>query len=164
MTAHKAYMSREAEASLINIIYEKQDFTSGSYYEIFWYHWPRDGVFPWEDCEPIVFAYNYKHELCFVLVRRGWRAIILNPGEASWPPEILFKGGFHHQFVRMTTDEFGDFEPSSLIALRTLNVDSHNVTLVNSGVNSHIPSWNIDGVGENIYDKIRATVYESCEP
>ncbi len=154
-------MSGEAEESLIDIPYERQQSQSGSYFEIFWYHWPRDGVFPWEDYEPVVFAYNRNHDLCFVLVRRAWKFIIMNPDEVFWPPEVLFKGGSHHQFVRMTTDDFGDFEQSNLQSLKTLNVTSSSVTLVDS---AHlIPDFNIGGPYGSIYRKIMVAMSQSCE-
>jgi hypothetical protein len=156
-------MSREARGALINIIYERRDFPSGSYHEIFWYHWPRDGVFPCEDYEPVVFAYNYKHDLCFVLVRRGWKIIITNPDEAYWPPEVLFKGVNHHQFVRMTSDEYGDFDQSSLLRLEVVNVSSSSVRSISSGQDNNIPSFNVSGIGGNFYEKVRVVMRESCE-
>ena len=156
-------MSREAEASLVNIVYERKNSRSGSYYEIFWYHWPRDGVFPWEDFEPIVFAYNEKQKLCFVLIRRGWKMIFMNPEDVSWPPEILFKGSTHHQFVRMTVDPFGELDQSNLTELETVNVTFSRLTLINSSNNSYIPSWNISGLGESIYERIRKAMLELCE-
>src|SRR5580704_13978034 len=100
LTRHRAHMTRKAEDDLIEILYEIHTFATGSYYEVFWYHWPRDGLFPWEDFEPIVFAFDYKQELCFVLVRRAWRPIIYNPEEVFWPPDVVFKGSNHHQFIR----------------------------------------------------------------
>jgi hypothetical protein len=156
-------MTREAEVTLSNILYERHDFKSGSYYEVFWYHWPRDGILPWEDYEPVVFAYNQKHKPCFVLVRRAWRYSIANPEDVSWPPEILFKGGSHHQFVRMTTDYFGDFDESKLRSYMTVNVPSPKVASVQRTGPFSIPSWNIGGVGENIYRKVEKILAESCE-
>ncbi len=155
-------MSEKAEASLINIIYERKDFPSGSYYEIFWYHWPRDGLLWWEDYEPVVFAYNYKHEICFALVRRGWKPIITNPEELFWPPEVRFKGGSHHQFIRMTTDYFGDFDQSNLGKLKSLTITSSRLT-PKSSLNS-IPDWNISGLNEDIHETIEKVLAESCEP
>ncbi|HZW57942.1 MAG TPA: hypothetical protein VFF30_16755 [Nitrososphaerales archaeon] len=151
-------MSREAKNTLVNIIYEREDFPSGSCYEIFWYHWPRDGLLPWEDYEPIVFAYNYRGELCYVLVRRAWKHIVMNPDEVFWPPQVLFRGGSHHQFVRMTNDE-EDFLDQP--GLNVLNITSSNVTPLNS---NSIPDWNISGLDGSIYDKIRTILRESCEP
>jgi hypothetical protein len=162
MTDHTAYMSREALSDLVDIVYERQSTLSGSYYEIFWYHWPNDGLLFWDDYEPIVFAYNRRHDLCFVLVRRAWKFIMINPDEVYWPPEILFKGKNHHQFIRMRTDDFGDFEPSNLRSHIALNATtSDKIWPVDSA--HKIPNWNISGLGGNIHEKIKAAMYESCE-
>jgi len=75
LTEHIAHMSRKAEEEIIEILYEIHKFPSGSYYEVFWYHWPRDGLLPWEDFEPVVFVYNFKQELCFVLVRDFYQKV-----------------------------------------------------------------------------------------
>ncbi len=86
----------------------------------------------------------------------------MNPEEVFWPPEILFKGGSHHQFVRMTTDYFEDFVPSGLRSLRTINVTSSRVSPIDSRI--RVPNWNISGLDGDIHQKVEAAMFESCEP
>ena len=66
MTNHVAYMTSEARDSLKEIIYEKHVQPSGAYYELFWYHWPEDGVFPWEDL----------NQLSLSTIKRGSYALL----------------------------------------------------------------------------------------
>ncbi len=108
---------------------------------------------------PIVFAYNYKGELCFVLVRRAWRYIILDPEEVFWPPEILFKGMNHHQFVRRISDASGTFAVTNLSKLSSVDATEYRVATLPAGTRS-IPLWNIAGLSRNIYEKAEEILSE----
>jgi hypothetical protein len=97
----------------------------------------------------------------FVLVRRAWKILITDPDEVYLPPEVLFKSWSHHQFIRMRTDDFGDFDPSNLGWLCTESVTSANVKPISPS--KPIPDWNIRGLDGGIYEKITSAMSESCE-
>ncbi len=55
----------------------------------------------------------------------------------------------------MTTDYFGDFDQSSLLMLRTVNVTSSSVRSVNS---ASVPNWNISGLDGDIHQKVEVAL------
>jgi len=156
-------MSQEAASSLKEILYEQHQQSTGAFYEVFWYHWPSDGVFPWEDYEPIVFVYNIKHDLCFVFIRRGWRPIILDPDEVFQPVQIMFKLGNHHQFVRKVDDD-ADFDLRNLSTQVSIHVGEPRIRKITDSRES-IPVLNISGPfrADNIYNRIEKAKRISCE-
>lgn len=85
------------DRTLIEVIYEK-----GDGYEILWYHWPKDGVFWWEDYEPLILIYDENGALCLVSVRRGWRFQQYEANEVAQSMELLFDTTQHHPFVKTT--------------------------------------------------------------
>jgi hypothetical protein len=70
-----------------------------SNFEIYWFHWPRDGFLPEEDYEPIVIIYS--GTICCVITRRGWtyQTYMMKDG-LKIPLEILFDTSFHHPFAK----------------------------------------------------------------
>lgn len=152
-------MTADARSELIEILYQVHSYSSGAYYEFFWYHWPRDGFLPWEDYEPIVFAYNHRGELCFVLVRRAWKLIIHNPDDIAWPPQIIFEGSNHHQFFKMRDDSGGKFDCDRLPKLSKISVSNSDLGCVSTCLGL-IDNWII----RDIYKRVEAALAELCLP
>ena len=76
------------------------------YFDILWYHWPRDGYFPEEDFEPIILLYCDKINLSGVVPRRHWNYNPYKIQDLSFPIELVFDGIFHPPFVRHKNHDF----------------------------------------------------------
>jgi hypothetical protein len=61
-------MTDVARKELLNCYLETRDN-----YQLFWYHWPRDGIFWWEDFEPVVIVDDNEGKACLVILRVGWK-------------------------------------------------------------------------------------------
>lgn len=46
---------------------------SGDQYQVYWFVWSRDGIFCWEDWEPVLLIYYSEGKLGACLVRRAFR-------------------------------------------------------------------------------------------
>ncbi len=146
----RSYFSSEAdELELIEVIFEQ-----GDRFEIFWYHWPRDGVFPWPDYEPVVMVYNSDGTLCLLMVRRGWRFRIYHASELFYPIEVLFDSIQHHPYIKtLATDDF------------ELKKTRHEPRIYEARTirDKEIPSLNIEGpLRKSIYDKTREVIERLC--
>jgi hypothetical protein len=84
------------DTSLIDILLERYPN-----YDIYWYHWPRDG---WaiivEDYEPVILIYS-EDTLCAVTVRKGWRFNTTDTAlnQIPFPLRISFDPFQHHPLV-----------------------------------------------------------------
>jgi hypothetical protein len=123
---------------------------------IFWFHWPRDGFFRWEDFEPVVVVSDKEGKLCLVILRVGWRYQVYDAEEVSVPLEVVFRDQFHHPLLRTLSNQ-EDFD----------NLKKRLVTLEVSptALRLPLPDVTINGIPpfrSNFYDKIEAYRLRSC--
>lgn len=80
-------------------------------FEIFWYHWPKDGFAPEEDYEPVIILYKDGNKICCIITRRHWdyRTVGSEDGLVI-PPQVLFDGIFHPPFVKTSDNNEFDFD------------------------------------------------------
>lgn len=97
------FIPDEGSKSLIDVKLERYDN-----FDIYWFHWPRDGFFFVEDYEPVILVYHPDHTLCYLIVRRHWAYQLYSQDELSYPIEVLFDGSFHPPFPKQKQDD--DFE------------------------------------------------------
>src|ERR1035437_5109333 len=71
-------------------------------HDIFWYHWPRDGLFRWEDFEPVAYIYDDYGDLCLVVLRVGWIYKVFGDTEITFPIQVRFRTPQHHPQLRTT--------------------------------------------------------------
>lgn len=107
------------DESLIDILLERYP-----HYDIYWYHWPRDGLaFMVEDFEPVIMIYS-ENSLCSVTVRKGWSFYTTenNENQIPFPLRILFDRFQHHPLV-ITNKE----HHTSLNEISPLNANIINI-------------------------------------
>lgn len=80
--------------TLIEVLYEHDEN-----FQIWWFHFPKDGFLPIEDYEPIIFIYKH-NELQYLITRRHWEYQTYYIENLYNPLEILFDGEFHPPFPR----------------------------------------------------------------
>ena len=97
------YIPIESDNPLIEVLVEKHPK-----YEIFWYHWPRDGPrwLPFflaeEDYEPVTIVYDANGKICCLITRSHWRYHFFVVGDGLiLPPSILFEDEFHPAYAEM---------------------------------------------------------------
>ena len=80
------------------------------HFDIYWFHWLRDGFFNIEDFEPIILIYGKDGNICSVVVRRHWSYIPYDVDEIASPLQALFSGSFHEPHIKTTVgkDEFDE--------------------------------------------------------
>lgn len=137
---------------LINCIDEKRpDF------EVYWYHWPRDGIFPWEDFEPVAYVFRRSHEnLCMVVLRVGWKYKVFDAKDLTYPVAVLFETPQHHPLLR-TKYNFRVFDAK---AAALTSYDARFVQL-----QGPLPRLTVEGppmFRRNIYDEIEKLRAENC--
>jgi hypothetical protein len=84
------------DKTLIDILVERY-----IHYDIFWYHWPTDGVaFFIEDFEPVILIYS-RNFLRAVTVRKQWNfhTTDINETNLPFPLRITFDPFHHHPLV-----------------------------------------------------------------
>lgn len=125
--------------------------------EVYWYHWPRDGIFPWEDFEPVVYVYRRGHEnLCLAVLRVGWKYRVFDGEDLTYPIAVLFETPQHHPLLR-TKHNFGAFDAkaAALAGYRARFVQSQGP----------LPRLTVEGppmFRRNIYDEIEKLHAENC--
>jgi hypothetical protein len=155
MIAPVAYTNRSYTDDFIDCLIED---SNGSYC-IYWYHWPRDGVFPHPDFEPVIYLYGRdKEELCLVVLRVGWRYRVFKHDELIRPIEVIFETPFHHPRIR-TKENSEDFAASKerLVALPDNSARLRGV----------LPYLTVNGpplYRQNIHEKIRELRNRHCRP
>jgi hypothetical protein len=83
------------DRTLINVLLERHPT-----FDIFWYHWPTDGIFFWiEDYEPVIISYYSDDTVCSVIVRKAWDFVTTPIDELIIPLRILFDSMQHHPTV-----------------------------------------------------------------
>jgi len=82
--------------SLIDVLVEEyQNFN------IYWFHWPRDGVYYKEqDYEPVIIIYDRDGQICYLIIRRGWGYKQYSVKDILLPPQVMFDPVQHHPYVR----------------------------------------------------------------
>lgn len=80
-------------------------FEQYKHFDIFWYHWYRDGFFNVQDYEPVILVYSDNGDLCYLIVRRGWEYKHYEREILHSPLEVLFESSFHHPFAKKLDDE-----------------------------------------------------------
>lgn len=75
-------------------------------FDIYWYHWPMDGIFPGGDYEPVILIYCKDSKLCYLIVRKAWEYRFYLVDELVEPIEVLFETPFHHPSPRTKDDLF----------------------------------------------------------
>jgi hypothetical protein len=114
------FIPNEGSKSLIDVKLEKYDN-----FDIYWYHWPRDGFFLVEDYEPVILVYSANGTLCYLIVRRHWQYQFYSLDELSDPVEVLFDGSFHPPFAKLKQDDDFEEKKHNLIS-RNYNVKMTN--------------------------------------
>jgi hypothetical protein len=104
------FIPDEGVKSLIDVKLETYDN-----FDIFWFHWPRDGFVPVEDYEPVILVYSSGNALCYLIVRRHWQYQFYSVDELSIPIEVLFEGPFHPPFAKLKQDDDFEKKKSKLI-------------------------------------------------
>jgi hypothetical protein len=94
------FIPDEGTKSLIDVKLETYDN-----FDIFWFHWPRDGWFFVEDYEPVILVYSSDGTLCHLIVRRHWGYQSYSLNELSIPIQVLFDGSFHPPFAKLKQDD-----------------------------------------------------------
>jgi hypothetical protein len=127
--------------------------------DIYWYHWPRDGIFPWEDFEPVVYAYGHDSEdLCLVILRVGWKYKVSGADDLTYPIVVMFETPQHHPLLR-TKHNAGTFDA------RTVALARHPSRFVQ--LQGPLPRLTVEGPAmfrRNIYDEIEKLRAENCRP
>ncbi len=83
-------------------------------FDIYWYHWPMDGIFPGGDYEPVIVVYSTDSKICYLIVRRGWEYKFNSVDELEQPIEVIFETLFHHPFPRTKFDSLYNFRKAFL--------------------------------------------------
>lgn len=99
------FVEDEGNASLKEVLLEEY-----KNFDIYWFHWPYDGLFIFpDDYEPVVMIYKAR-TICCLITRRNWtyQTYTLDEGLVT-PPEILFATTFHHPIAK-TREEMEDFD------------------------------------------------------
>lgn len=97
------FIPDEDSKTLIDVKLEAYDN-----FDIFWFHWPRDGWFFVEDYEPVILVYKSDNTLCYLITRRHWGYQFYSLDELSVPVEVLFDGSFHPPYPKLKQGD--DFE------------------------------------------------------
>ncbi len=105
------FIPDEGSRSLIDVKLETYDN-----FDIFWFHWPRDGFFHVEDYEPVILVYSSNGTLCHLIVRRHWRYHFYSLDELSIPIQILFEGSFHPPFPKLKQDNGFEKKKNKLVS------------------------------------------------
>jgi hypothetical protein len=144
-------MSAIARRELINCYLETRDN-----FQIFWYHWPRDGIFWWEDFEPVIMVDDNEGKLCLVILRVGWKYRSFEAAEVTTPLEVIFRNGNHHPEVRTLSNQV-DFDRSKKALLVSSNAASK--------LSVKLPDLTISGIPgyrANIYATIEEYRQDGC--
>lgn len=98
------------EDDLIEVLVEEyEDFC------IYWFHWPRDGVYLEQDYEPIIVIFKDDKIAC-AITRRHWEYQDHKASDGLVVPlEAIFDGMFHPPYVKDINDEDYESKKKSLI-------------------------------------------------
>ena len=133
------FIPKEGNRTLIEVLLEQHDN-----FDIYWYHWPWDGIFRIGDYEPIILIYSNKKTLCHLVIRRGWDYKHYEFNILDQSIEIIFEGPFHHPYAKKldNNEEYhekkkilveGDYDPriinSDQIPIRFRTGEGHITSL-----------------------------------
>jgi len=110
------------DTNLINVLLERT-----SNFDIFWFHWPTDGIFRnVEDYEPIILIYK-KEDICSIIVRRQWKYIATNNSETKIanPVRIFFDPFQHHPFLITNSTLHNYISFSTLLTYQHIEIDKN---------------------------------------
>lgn len=111
------------DRALINMLLERH-----SNFDIFWYHWPRDGVFfivP--DYEPVVICYHADGSICLVIVRKAWDFESTLYEELIFPLRIIFDRYQHHPVVVTNRDNHSGLDALHPLIYNELEILMHEI-------------------------------------
>jgi len=119
-TKPKIFIPEEGDLSLKDVCLERHDS-----FDIYWYHWPQDGLFSWvEDYEPVIVLYK-GDEICYLITRRHWRYQFYTLEDLKIPVEVLFDGEFHPPYPK--TDENEDWFEHKKAVLKSVQYQPKDV-------------------------------------
>jgi hypothetical protein len=150
-------MSRVDAQQLADSLFEERPYAV-----FYWYHWPRDGIFPWEDFEPVVYIYgdnddNDDDSLCLVVLRVGWKYKAVASNDLTHPIEVLFETPQHHPLLRRR-DNFRIFDA------RKDALEQYQRDFVR--LQRPLPRLTIEGPAmyrRNIYEEISKLRTDNCQ-
>jgi hypothetical protein len=103
------FIPKESNSLQIRQIYLEQRHPQ---IDIFWYHWPQDGIFVGTpDYEPIILIFSENNELKIIASRKAWDYQPYSRSELFSTIQIVFGGvpgilesvtaGFHHPYFHL---------------------------------------------------------------